>query len=99
MFTTVYRLTVSTIHDFGGVTHQDLPSDPVSCWGKEECGSMSDIGYLVSTTMVEDSLLSPILESGICDIKEAVCNLSIPSVPDIGLPSAYVQTVRPTQVR
>ena len=52
MFTTVYRLTVSTIHDFGGVTYQDLPSDPVSCRREEECGSVPDIGYLVSIMMV-----------------------------------------------
>ena len=32
-----------------------------------------------------DSLLSPILESGICEVMDAVCNLSMPSVPEIGL--------------
>jgi hypothetical protein len=32
-----------------------------------------------------DSLLSPILDRGICEVIEAVANLSIPSVPEIGL--------------
>jgi hypothetical protein len=53
MFTTVYRLLVSDVDgELKRVTYQDLPSDPVSCWRKEEGGSMSDIGYLVSVIIV-----------------------------------------------
>jgi len=60
MLAAIYRLLVSVvIHQLRWVTYQDLPSDPVSCWRKEECGSMSDIGYLVSIVAVTGLTLIP----------------------------------------
>jgi hypothetical protein len=53
MFTTIDRLMVSVVDDeLRWVIYQDLPGDPVSCWRKEEGGSMSDIRYIVSIKIV-----------------------------------------------
>jgi hypothetical protein len=53
MLTTVDRLIVSIVDDkLRWVTYQDLPSDPVSCWRKEECGSVSDISCIVSLIII-----------------------------------------------